>query len=552
MGDALELDAVSAPLANEYTMRAAAELRNKTALLLGYCRVKITLPGALCLITADCDGFEIAVSTGTQIVGLTNSVGPMSGYAPKVPYTGWGAPGGERVGAIASAVGAAVNACGLSIIAMASVGASCAAILSAGGAVVDAIVRSAINSLSLSKTDGSSDNPGFDEFGATYASTIALQAKCDYLLAKNKLYEERQPFMLRRWKIEEKEYSTADCGFTFKASSDEIEGVSFIGDLRSIFFATDSGERIMPSTVNGEAQSAQTGSYYGAEKIQAAKAADALYFVQKGGQSVLRAYYAPNVPTPTIADAQTYNREILRNRKILSIRSSRAQPVTVWCVMEDGGVTVITDAGGRIAWSRVTCGAGAVADAAVIPVNGMSPLRVAAVRADDGIYIGAAADFLGEKGDVFLDLWREYNSAGLLSMYGSRAVIYDAAKRTAVSILDYPPPDPGEGKYIGYPYESRMRTLPGATAGALKPGRVAAVRLRLLESHLPFIKGHPSGTVNRMVHPLWGGSEPELNAVRDGVVSVPVPGTVEQDAAFEVYTDVPEPLSVIMMIEEGD
>ena len=328
--------------------------------------------------------------------------------------------------------------------------------------------------------------------------------------------------------------------------------MSFIGELRSIFFATDSSERIMPATVNGEAQSAQTGSYYGAEKIQAAKAADAFYFVQKGGQSVLRAYYAPNVPTPVIADAQMYNREILRNRKILSIRSSRAQPVTVWCVMEDGGAAVITDEGGRIAWSRVTCGAGAVADAAVIPVNGMSPLRVAAVRAEDGIYIGAAEDFLGEKGDVFLDLWREYNSAGLVSEYGSRAVIYDAAKRTAAPVTEYPPPDPGEGKYIGYPYESRMRTLPGATAGALKPGRVAAVRLRLLESHLPFIKGHPSGTVNRVVHPLWGGSEMELNAVKDGVVSVPIPGTVEQDAAFEVYTDVPEPLSVIMMIEEGD
>jgi hypothetical protein len=52
-----------------------------------------------------------------------------------------------------------------------------------------------------------------------------------------------------------------------------------------------------------------------------------------------------------------------------------------------------------------------------------------------------------------------------------------------------------------------------------------------------------------MVSPIWGD---DLNAVNDGIADVPVPGNVELDAAFEVYTEQPAALSVICMkTEEG-
>jgi hypothetical protein len=258
----------------------------------------------------------------------------------------------------------------------------------------------------------------------------------------------------------------------------------------------------------------------------------------------LRAYYAPNVPVPVISDLQMYNREILRGRKITAIKSAKTTPVNTWLVMEDGKAALITDEGGRAAWSRLTCGAGSVVDTGAIPINGMSALRIVGIRTDDGIYIAAAAEYPGERGDVFLDLWREYNDAGLLSQYRQPAVVYDAASRRTAELAENP--EPGPGKYIGYPYESRMRTLP---RGALGPTRSARARLRLLESHLPYIRGYPGGMVNRLVHPLWNT---DLNEVKDGVINAPVPGNVEQDAAFEVFTSEPGPLSIICLTEEGD
>jgi hypothetical protein len=544
----LELSARSVAVSGEYTARAAANLRNRAALYIGLCRLRVTLPGGFCSISADCDGFEVRVATGTQIIGLTNSLGPMAGYAMAVPYTGWG-NGAGRGGVIASAAGAAAAMCGGSIISMVSVAGSCAAVLAVAGGIVDGIIRGMIGSLSLELTDGSSDSPGLGEFGAEYPTTAAIQAKCDYLLAKHRLHEPKQPFVMRRWKADESEYSTPECGFTFKASSDEAEDISLITDMRSIFFATGSSERTMPETVNGAQQSLQTNSYNGAERIQAAKAADALYFVRKGGQGVMRAAYAPNVPVPQIEDLQEYNREILRGRKILGLRGARTSPSGVWCVMDDGKAAVFTDNGGKAAWARVSCGGGDIVDTGAVPSGGTGFLRFMGIRTEDGIYIGSATEEPGEKGDVFLDLWRDYNDARLVLDYGEKAVIYDAGTGTATPVKAAVLPEPGEGKYIGYPYTSRMRTLPGISARTLKPSRVATARFRLLESHLPFIKGYPDGAVNRLVHPLWGN---DLNNVKDGVVGVPVPGNIGQDAAFEVFTDVPAPLSVICMIDEED
>jgi hypothetical protein len=552
-GKEIGLSKSSAAGTNEYTAEAAAELRNKAALYTGFGRIKVTVPGASCAVTADCDGFEIMVSTGSMFAGMVFSLGPVSSGYLAVPYTGWGAPGSERASRIAMAVAAAAMATGGGIPAAVAVAASCAAILTVAQGTVDSLMDSLINKIRLGLTDGSSDSPSLSEFGASYASLGAIQAKCEYLLAKHKLYEPKQPFVMRRWKLEEKEYSTPECGFTFKASGEGPEAVNFIADTRGVFFSTDSGERLMPATANGAEQSVQSGSFYGSERLQAARGADALYFVMKGGQAVMRAAYAPNVPVPVVAGLQGYNREILRGRKVTGIRGGKTLPVTVWCLTEDGAAAVVTDAGGKAAWSRVSSGAGALLDTGAVSVNGLAAMRFVGIRAENGVYVGAGDDGPGGKEGVYLDLWQEYTDASLLDGYGDGAVVYDTAARTAAPVKGgESAPEPGQGKYIGYPYESVLRTLPFGTAASLKPSRIPAARLRLLESHLPFVRGCPSGMVNRMVHPLWGGTAAELNAARDGVVSVPVPGNTEQDAAFEVFTDVPAPLSVICLVAEEE
>jgi hypothetical protein len=259
---------------------------------------------------------------------------------------------------------------------------------------------------------------------------------------------------------------------------------------------------------------------------------------------------------PVIEDLQKYSREILRGRKIIPLKSARTLPVKGWCVPGDGTAAVITDAagGGRAVWSRVTSGAGTIIGSAAVSINGADALRAAVIQDADGtVPVCAIPESMGEPGDIFLDAWRVYSSSSQLALYRGDevidgrvikgAVIWDRETGETRPLTD--PPVPGPDRYIGYPYTSRMRTLPLAASQGLKPVRIARARFRFLESALPFIRGYPSGAVNRITAHNPG-------RYLDGVSDIPVPGNVELDAAFEVFTEEPEPLSVICYMTEEE
>jgi hypothetical protein len=541
----LTLDASSVSLPGEYTKDAMASLLRKTAVYTSLSRLKVSIPGAGVVVTADCDGFEVRTTPINLGVGVV--VTAETTVQLIVPYTGWGTPA-ESAGIIAGAAAAAVLSVTPNPALMIAVGTSAAIILAAARVAVEFILLGMFNDLSLELTDGTTAQASrTDMMGSDYAMTSAyLQTKCGYLLAKNRLYEEEQPFILRTWEVKEDRYSTPGCAFTFRFSSEERESVNLITNIRSFFIATDASERIMPSAVNGEVQESVTGSFFGSERVQSAKAADAVYFAQKGGQRVMRAYWAPNVTAPVIGDMQKYNREILRGRKIISLKSARTLPVKVWCVLDDGTAAVITGAagGGLGAWSRVTSGAGDIIESAALPVNGMDALRAAVIRDREGrIMVCAAKDAPGEPGDVFLDAWQEYTSPAQLADYTEEALVWDRKTGEVWPASDSPAP--GDDTFIGYPYTSRMRTLPLAEAQALKPARIARARFRFMESALPFIRGYPSGAVNRITAHNPG-------RYLDGIADIPVPGNAELDAAFEVFTEEPEPLSIICFVTEEE
>jgi hypothetical protein len=235
-------------------------------------KLRITIPGVYCLVNCDADGFEIITMSGYMEIGFTFAAA-CNPPTIVVPYTGWGSTAAGVAGTIVSASLAAVSAgVGNNVVAAIGVAASCAGVLAATAAIWQSALRGALNSLVIQLTDGSAGVAAESEFinSGQYANTSVLQAKKDYLLTKYKLYEDEQPFLLRVWKVDESKYSTPECGFTFAMSSDEKETVNILSSIRSFFISTDASERIMPSSVNGQEQTAQVSSFFGSEKIQAA------------------------------------------------------------------------------------------------------------------------------------------------------------------------------------------------------------------------------------------------------------------------------------------
>jgi hypothetical protein len=172
----------------------------------------------------------------------------------------------------------------------------------------------------------------------------------------------------------------------------------------------------------------------------------------------------------------------------------------------------------------------------------MDLYRNVAIKTEKGVFMCAMPDGMSEPADIFLDLWQAYLSSNIRAMYGDDAVIYDSATGRVYTMAESAPV--GNDKYIGYRFMSKFRTLPTPKQD-LAPSRIARAKFRFLESVPPYIKGHPSGLTDRIIM---------LDESRfiDGVADVPVPGNVERDAAFEVFTDEPDPLSVICFYSEEE
>ena len=539
---ALVISETVTPLSDEYHEKELILFTAEVGRRAAWMRVKYPIPGALCSCSVSVDGFEIRTCSMDLVLGLANGV--LAAPTLAVPETAWGNSASSIASNIAAAAAAASQS--VSLATMPAVAGSVAGILSAARAVIYGTSQG-LTRVGFRLTNGTDVSITSEVLGLDPAVTRSddMMSYIEYVKARYRMYSRVQPFTLRTWKADEKQYSTPDCGFTFTFTSDQKEGVNFITDNRSIVAGTDASERIIPAQVNGEQQSAVTGSFFGSELVQPAKAQSSTYFVLKGGQKILRMGWEPNVPVPVISDIQKLNKEILRGRKVLGLKADKSLPSRIWCMLDDGEAAVITDTGGgQVSWSRITVGGGALMDTAGIPVNGQAALRIAAKINSKGIQVIGIPETEGVEGDIFLDEWRPYTSQSIAQYYTSEAVVYDTEDGTVYEYGHYPLGR--SGLYIGYSYTSKVRSLPSAEAQSMKPARIARVSLRMIDSHTPKIAGYPSGVENQVV------GKGQMDGGRSGVWNVPVPGNVELDASFELYTKYPDSLSLIAWNTEED
>jgi hypothetical protein len=149
-------------------------------------------------------------------------------------------------------------------------------------------------------------------------------------------------------------------------------------------------------------------------------------------------------------------------------------------------------------------------------------------------------DSIGRGGHIFLDSW---TLNGNQSDYTADACLYDADHDAVYWHGDSLPA--GTQYYIGYPYMSKLRTLPAIGFGDMRSVRLPRVKIRLLDSCMPFINGYPEGDE------LNPNIITDQQNRRSGIFDVPVPGTNHRDAAYEIYTNYPDSLSILAINEEG-
>jgi hypothetical protein len=96
--------------------------------------------------------------------------------------------------------------------------------------------------------------------------------------------------------------------------------------------------------------------------------------------------------------------------------------------------------------------------------------------------------------------------------------------------------------WIGYPYLSRVRSMPILANEQMKQNIIKTLHIRFTDSFLPRIKSLPNGkedTISR--------SEPY-----SGVIQMPFPGVWDRDVFFELIHDKPTRCRVLAVNAEAN
>jgi len=332
------------------------------------------------------------------------------------------------------------------------------------------------------------------------------------------------------------EYPVPDCGFTFEIASDANDAIRWLAVNKGLIAGTETGEWIIPPDVHAANIRATLNSRCGSDKIQGTAAGDATVFFHAGKKSLVE-YYIP----------QQDNNFRAGNMAVLAMQMLSESPAKdfdfissphtkLLVTREDGStVTLLYERGtGTFAWGRILT-AGEIKCAAVLPGPDGNDDAYLVVRRGDGFYL----ERLGENCRVYLDSYKQWD--GNIDGYTDEAVICDEEENEVYPLAEELPEASGR-RFIGYPYTSRVKSMPILANNRMKPNNIKNLLVRFLDSYMPQLKTHPNGAVDTVecVH-----GEPY-----SGVYRVMFPGEWDQDVMFEFIHDAPNRCSILAINAE--
>ena len=333
------------------------------------------------------------------------------------------------------------------------------------------------------------------------------------------------------------DYPTADDGFTFEVASDRNDEIRWMVQNKNIIVGTESAEYVIPSNINAVNVSAFLNSFYGSSKMQASSAGDAVLFF-RDGQKGLVEYHIPEADSYfRTNDLMMMSPQMLSESEAVDF-DVVTMPHTMLVVTRADGklATLLYDRSfGVFAWGRVALGSGNAKSLAVIP--GKSGY--------DDIYLlvekdaNCCLELLEEGGKAYLDSYKQWD--GNRTGYADDAVIYDEAENK-VYPLTGELPEASEKRFIGYPYTSRIKSMPIITNNKMKPCVIKNLLVRFADSYEPKIKSYPGGHVDVFFF--------EKKAPYTGVEKIMFPGSWDRDVMFEFFHEKPTRCKILSIYAE--
>ena len=342
------------------------------------------------------------------------------------------------------------------------------------------------------------------------------------------------PFYTREIIVDD--YPTPDCGFTFEIASDMNDAIRWIAVNKGLIIGTETGEWIIPPDVHATNIQANLNSRYGSDKIQGTAAGDATVFFQTGKKSLVE-YYIPQQDNNFRA-----NNMAMLASQMLSESAARdfdyiSSPYTKLLITREDG-TVVTllyeRSTGTFAWGRLSTNAGKIRSLAVLPGRDGYDDTYMIVERTNGFYL----EKMREEFEAYLDSYKQWD--GDRSAYTDEAVIYDKEENKAYKLTEALP-EASQKRFIGYPYTSRIKSMPVLSNKEMKPVIIKNLLIRFVDSYEPKVKSSPNEHTDTFFFE---------KAPFTGVRKVMFSGVWDRDAMFEFIHDRPNKCMILAINTE--
>lgn len=349
----------------------------------------------------------------------------------------------------------------------------------------------------------------------------------------------RKVFTMQLWKdadnataedytfqVEKNNVTASSCSFNFEIASDQNDAIKWLSGSSNLICGTESSEWIIPAGVSATNLAAQLISRNGTDDIQATTVSSAVIYFGQGKRSIRQmlpgnGYQSADIATlcgELISESEIIDFDFVnnpQNRLLLT----RADGKLALCLYEPNqGIT---------AWSSYTLGGKRRAlSCATVRGADESDVIYCAVEDDTGVYLERGS-FTGK---VFLDSYEVYTEKAQKEAYTADAVVCNATSGVTVPIHEELPLDfatSGDTVYIGYEYESVMRSMPVMDQNPTAKKRIVSIMPRFYNSYLPEFS---ADTITQK-EKITGLTEPY-----SGVVKVPFPSISNRDVFFTVST----------------
>lgn len=268
---------------------------------------------------------------------------------------------------------------------------------------------------------------------------------------------------------------------------------------------------------------------YGSDDLQGQAVATAQIYFAQGKKGIREFYYDSGAQAFQTNNIAIMAEQMLEESPVVDFDYVTNPYNRLLCLRADGVIAELLydKNNGVMGWSRNKRSAGNIKNVAVTRGSDQYDFNFYVVE-DDGNYYIEIAD---NNQKVYLDSWSIYqkNAEDPTEGYTSGAVLYNENTKEECDAFNIPVgfiTSKHDVVYIGYKFESRIKSLPVLANDSTGKKRIAYLLVRFLNSALPVMK------CDEKEETFSGKTEPY-----SGILKMTYPGIYDRDVTFEIITD---------------